>query len=76
MPGTTSPWRVNDVVAYDRMRDTATTVFALLYAASQREELAALRWEVLTVDAYDRAGVGALQARLESRLRDLSAVDA
>ena len=69
MPGMTSPWRVNDVVAYDRMRETATTVYALLHAASQLEEVRRLRWQVLTVDAYDRAAVGALQARLERRLR-------
>ena len=75
MPGTTSPWRVNDVVAYDRMRETATTVFAVLHAASQPEELARLRREVLTVDAYDRAAVAVLSARLESRLRELSAAD-
>lgn len=76
MPGTTSPWRVNDVVAYDRMRETATTVFALLHAASQREELLRLRREVLTLDAYDRAAVAALSARLQTRLRDLSVSDA
>ena len=75
MPETTSPWRVNDVVAYDRMRETAVTVFALLHEASHREELAILRRDVLTVDAYDRSAVAALQARLDRRVRDLS-VDA
>ncbi|MDR7110879.1 hypothetical protein J2X03_000735 [Microbacterium trichothecenolyticum] len=76
MPGTTSPWRVNDVVAYDRMRETAVTVYALLHAASQRDELARLRRQVLTVDAYDRAAVSALTARLDRRLRELSAATA
>lgn len=80
MPETTSPWRVNDVVAYDRMRDTATIAFAVLQAAARadgpdadaaREELAALRREVLGVDAYDRAAVAALAARLEDRIREL-----
>jgi hypothetical protein len=75
MPGTTSPWRVNDVVAYDRMRETAITIFALLHAASHSEELARMRRDVLTVDVYDRSAVAALQARLDDRLRELS-VDA
>lgn len=75
MPETTSPWRVNDVVVYDRMRETAVTIFALLHAASHREELATIRRDVLTVDAYDRSAVAALQARLDRRIRDLS-VDA
>ncbi|WP_374976631.1 hypothetical protein ACEYYH_02040 [Microbacterium trichothecenolyticum] len=75
MPGMTSPWRVNDVVAYDRVRETAVTVFALLHAASLRDELAGLRSDVLAVDAYDRSAVAALQARLDDRLRELS-VDA
>ncbi|MFF2486263.1 hypothetical protein ACFVSU_07690 [Microbacterium sp. NPDC058062] len=75
MPGTTSPWRVSDVVAYDRMRETAVSVFALLQEASHRDELATVRRDVLTVDAYDRAAVAALQARLDRRVRDLS-VDA
>lgn len=76
MSRTTSPWRVNDVVAYDRMRDIATTVFALLHAASQPEELANLRRDVFTVDAYDRSAVDALTALLQIRLRELSAADA
>lgn len=75
MPGTTSPWRVNDVVAYDRVRETAVTVFALLHEASHRDELAIIRRDVLTVDAYDRSAVATLQARLDRRVRDLS-VDA
>lgn len=80
MPETTSPWRVNDVVAYDRMRDTATIAFALLQAAARangpkaeaaRQELTALRREVLGVEAYDRAAVAAVAARLEDRIRVL-----
>ena len=80
MRGPASPWRVNDVVAYDRMRDAATQAFALLNAAaavsspaadSAREELAALHREVTGVDPYDRAAVAALAARLEARVREL-----
>lgn len=80
MPGATSPWRVNDVVAYDRMRDTATTLWGLLQvsvrgagpeAHSAREERTALHREVLGVDAYDRNAVAALMERLQDRIRDL-----
>ncbi|MDF2578767.1 MAG: hypothetical protein K0S49_346, partial [Microbacterium sp.] len=34
MPGATSPWRVNDVVAYDLMREAAARAMALLSAAA------------------------------------------
>lgn len=82
MPRATSPWRVNDVVAYDRMRDSATAAFALMQAAARpehgdaeaaRAELALLHQEVLDVDAYDRDAVAALAARLELRIRELEA---
>lgn len=79
MPGATSPWRVNDAVAYDRMRDTATALWGLLLASARaggpessaaRQELAALRDETLGVDAYDRNAVAALTTRLEDRIRE------
>lgn len=75
MPQATSPWRVNDVVAFDRMRELAATVYALLQASARagepladaaREELSQWRREVLVVDAYDRAAVGWMASRLEA----------
>lgn len=80
MPGATSPWRVNDVVAYDRMREAAVAAFALLQkaardggpdAAAARDELALLHREVLTVDPFDRAAVDTLTARLNERVGEL-----
>lgn len=82
MPGGTSPWRVNDVVRYDLMREAAARAMALLSAAAQsgesgdsdadaRRELARLRREVLAVDAYDRAAVAAVAARIDQRTREL-----
>jgi hypothetical protein len=78
MPGATSPWRVNDVVAYDLMREAAARAMALLSAAAQsaeygdaRRELARLRREVLAVDAYDRAAVAGVSARIDQRIREL-----
>lgn len=79
MPGGTSPWRVNDVVAYDLMREAAARAIALLSAAAhsgdsgreERDELARLHREVLAVDAYERATVAALAARIDQRIREL-----
>jgi hypothetical protein len=70
---------VNDVVAYDLMREAAARAMALLYAAAQsgdsgadaRRELARLRREVLAVDAYDRGAVAAVAARIDQRNREL-----
>ena len=80
MPGATSPWRVNDVVAYDRMREAAVTAFAELHAATQtdapdadaaRQELVELRRDVVTVDAYDRTAVADLARRIDEVLQRL-----
>ena len=80
MPEATSPWRANDVVAYDLMREAAVNVFALLHTISRaggpeadaaRDELARLRRDVLAVDAYDRAAVGALASAIHGRIREL-----
>lgn len=81
MPAATSPWRVNDVVAYDQMRAAAAAAFALLRAVAAhaegaeaetaRDELVELRREVLTVDAYDRAAVAAVAARVDGVIRGL-----
>ncbi|KJL45005.1 hypothetical protein [Microbacterium trichothecenolyticum] len=80
MPGATSPWRVNDVVRYDRMRHNATTLTALLVAVARagdyeaepaRVELAGWRREVGAVDGFDRAAVAALTERIDLRIREL-----
>lgn len=80
MPGASSPWRANDVVAYDLMREAATRAFALLHTVARaggaeadaaRDELARLRRDVLAVDAYDRAAVGALAFSIHGRMREL-----
>jgi hypothetical protein len=75
-----SGWRVNDVVGYDVMRESAVALATLLIRETRttsepdraRGELAQLRQDVLTVDAFDRAAVAALAARLEDRTRKLS----
>lgn len=77
-----SAWRVNDVVAYDAMRGSATTLTALLLGATHREQdvtradIARLRGDVLAVDAYDRAAVAALAVRIDSRIAGLSGASA
>jgi hypothetical protein len=74
-----SPWRVNDVVAYERMRDASTTLTALLLARTPQQEpgtaladVMALRCEVLEVDGYDRAAVTELAARIDRRIAELA----
>jgi hypothetical protein len=80
MPGATSPWRVNDVVVYDQMRDAATLLIGRLTAVARstgadatasRDELAALHREVSSVDAYDRTAVQALAERIAHRAHEL-----
>lgn len=71
-----SAWRVNDVVAYEAMRESATTLTALLLGVASSvdatAELAQLRSEVLGVDGYDRAAVVALATRISERILELS----
>ncbi|WP_409047881.1 hypothetical protein AB2L57_01065 [Microbacterium sp. HA-8] len=69
---------MNDVVAYDAMRESATTLIALLLGATRHDpdlaqtDVAQLREDVLAVDAYDRDAVNTLSARINSRIADLS----
>ena len=76
-----SAWRVNDVVAYDLMRASATRLTALLLALADADrgtsngatgEVAQLRHDVLTVDGYDRAAVVALALRIDERIESLA----
>jgi len=80
----TSGWRVNDVVAYEAMRESATTLTALLLRAANSRalapddvlvELAELRRDVLAVDGYNRDAVSALTERITGRIRLLSRAD-
>ncbi|MEV4775978.1 hypothetical protein LTA6_001878 [Microbacterium sp. LTA6] len=75
-----SAWRTSDAVTFDVMRESATTLIALLLrsgaqdprtADHARAEIAAWRTDILTVDAYDRAAVAALATRIETRSREL-----
>lgn len=77
----TSAWRANDVVVYDAMRESATTLTALLLASAHVElptadaaqaEVAELRKAIVTVDGYDRAQVAALTRRISDRIAELS----
>lgn len=79
----TSAWRVNDVVAYEAMREAATRLAALLLASTRHgvetsersgAELAQLRHDVLMVDGYDRAAVAALARRIDARIGELAGV--
>lgn len=78
-----SAWRVNDVVAYDLMGESALALTALLARAAisdsrmsdpVRLELAQLQHDILTVDGYDRVAVSALAERIAARIRELSGV--
>lgn len=73
-------WRVNDVVAYDRMRESASALTSLLLQSSSatteersgaRTELAQLRHDLLSLDGYDRVAVGELAARIDNRIAEL-----
>ena len=73
----TSTWRVNDVVEYDAMRESATRLAALLLVTQSGSqsvplELARLRHDVLLLDVRDRAAVTNLSARIRRRITDLT----
>lgn len=76
-----SAWRANDVVAYEAMRESATTLTALLVRASVSDpagawsadiEVRELRDAVVGVDGYDRAAVSALAAHIRGRIAELT----
>lgn len=75
-----SVWRTDDVVTYDVMRNSATALTARLLRSVEvdpraidriRPEVAAWWDAVLTVDAYDRAAVAELAARIDTRSHEL-----
>lgn len=71
-------WHINDVVAYDAMRELSSSVQALLVDRERegdetaRAELLELRRTTLTVDGYDRDAVDAFAKRLQARADDLA----
>lgn len=77
-----SLWRVNDVVAYDVMRELASAVQSRLLELarggdeSARAELIDLRRTTIAVDGYDRAAVDSFMQRLQQRDAELASATA
>ena len=76
-----SPWRVNDTVAYGLMRAESGILSRLLltsirdddpFAHDARRELMEVRRDAACVDGYDRHAVDALSARFRSRSAELA----
>lgn len=76
-----SPWRVNDAVAYDLMRATASELARLLLsraldggpdADAVRRELIEVRRAAARVDGFDRRAVDAMTARFRLRVAEAS----
>ena len=73
-----SMWRVNDVVAYDVMRELSSSVQARLLERvrrgddSARDELLEVRRATLSVDGYDRVTVEAFTQVLQLRDTELA----
>jgi hypothetical protein len=76
-----SMWHVNDVVAYDLMRELSNTVQAhlldRLHAGdhSALDEVNAIRQATITVDGYDRTAVDAWAQQLQQRDARLAQTD-
>lgn len=74
-----STWRVNDIVAYDLMRELANSLQArLLERVRQGDEAAQaemldVRRSTNAVDGYDRAAVEMYTQQLQSRDAELAA---
>jgi hypothetical protein len=73
-----SMWRVNDIVAYDVMRELSASLQARLLDRlregdeSARIELLEVRRATLAVDGYDRSAVDALTRQLQGRDTELA----
>lgn len=73
-----STWHVNDVVAYDLMRETSANVQARLIELARvddptaTDELVDIRRTTLAVDGYDRAAVDAYTRLLQQRDAELT----
>lgn len=76
-----SMWHVNDVVAYDVMRELSSSVQARLLDRVRagdefaRTELLEVRHNTLHLDGYDRASVDAYTQQLQQRDDDLAGAD-
>ena len=67
-----SAWRVNDAIAYDEMRERASTRASQLLQRAQQgsaslDSVINLLAQANAVDGFDRAAVDRLMAELESR---------
>lgn len=72
-----SAWRVNDVVAYDRLREAATSLTAVLLSSAlpgdaAQAEVIQLRRDLLAVDGFNRADIDELAGSVSERIRDLT----
>lgn len=76
-----SAWRVNDAVAYEAMRESATVLTSLLLQSSIERsgpsapalsELQQLQRDIVDVDGHDRAAVNALADRIAVRIAELT----
>lgn len=76
-----SAWRVNDAVAYEAMRESATLLTSLLLQASvehsgpsvaEISELQQLQRDILVLDGHDREAVNALADRIAVRIAELT----
>lgn len=71
-------WLVNDVVAYDAMRELSGSVQSRLLDRERRgdrgarAELLEIRRATLAVDGFDRAAVDAFSAQLQRRDTELA----
>lgn len=78
MAGEQSMWRVNDIVAYDVMRELSASVQARLIERvrdgdqSARTELLEVRRITLAVDGYDRPAVEAFTQQIQARDTELA----
>ena len=74
-------WRVNDIVAYDVMRENSSSVQARLLDRirggdeTARAELLEVRHNTLRLDGYDRASVEAYTQQLQLRETELAWAD-
>ena len=76
-----SMWHVNDVVAYDVMRELSISVQARLVERlrggddAARTELLGVRHDTLQLDGYDRVRVDSYTQQLQQRDDDLARAD-
>lgn len=76
-----SAWRVNDAVAYEAMRESATLLTSLLLqssiessgpSAAALSELQQLHRDILDVDGHDRVALNSLADRIAVRTAELT----